>query len=113
MRNALASILARNNLRAKMIDQLEDALEFISCETPALIISEFRVPSMAAKVLVEKLKALGKDVPVLVTTTQQGENANQLVTKLGVSGYISKPLNPDRLVAAIQDRLSGRTAKLA
>jgi CheY-like chemotaxis protein len=93
LRNTFAAILSKKQVRARLVGQVEDAIDCLTSTAPSLIISEFRAPSLAAKVLVEKLKAEGRDIPVLVTTTHQGEDAALLVQKLGAAGYISKPID--------------------
>jgi DNA-binding response OmpR family regulator len=50
---------------------------------------------MSAKALVDELGHDGKKIPVLVTTTHRGDNADILVERLGVAGYICKPLERD------------------
>ena len=70
-------------------------------------IRQFRLPSMAAKVLVERLRSEGKNIPVLVTTTHRGERAKLLVEKLGVAGYISKPLDADYVLQRVGGLLPG------
>ena len=42
------------------------------------------------------------DIPVLVTTTHTGENAERLVQKLGAAGYISKPLKASDVLSRIK-----------
>jgi CheY-like chemotaxis protein len=110
LRNTFASILARNHVRARLVNKVEDAFDCLDNSAPRLIISEFRVPSMAAKVLVERLKAEGKSIPVLVTTTHHGENADLLVEKLGVDGYISKPINQSDVLSLLDGFMSTRGA---
>jgi CheY-like chemotaxis protein len=111
LRNTLASILSEKQLKTKLVDQLDAAIDWLDGDAPSLIISEFRVPSMAAKVLVEKLKAEGKEIPVLVTTTHSGDNAELLVRKLGVAGYISKPLDSADVLTRVGGFLQGEQAK--
>jgi CheY-like chemotaxis protein len=111
MRNALASILSsKGQIRTTFVDELEAAIERLRKDTPSLIISEFRVPSMAAKVIADRLRAEGKDIPVVVTTTQGGEQAELLVEKIGVAGYITKPLNSADVLGRIESLLHGRPA---
>jgi DNA-binding response OmpR family regulator len=102
LRNELRSILAEAGWKTKMVGQLDSAIDSLHDDAPSLIISEFRVPSMAAKVLLERLKVDGSDIPVLVTTTHTGENAERLVQKLGAAGYISKPLNSPDVLSRIK-----------
>lgn len=107
LRNALASILSEKRVETELVDQLDAALDCLDHGDLSLIISEFRVPSMAAKALVDRLREQGRDVPVLVTTTHSGENAELLVQKLGASGYISKPLDTTDVLARVDGFLGG------
>jgi CheY-like chemotaxis protein len=111
MRNALASILAtKGQIRTTFVDELDAAIDRLGKDAPSLIISEFRVPSMAAKVIAERLRAEGRDIPVVVTTTQGGRQAEILVEKIGVAGYISKPLNSTDVLSRIESLLHSKAA---
>ncbi|MEJ2722020.1 MAG: response regulator, partial [bacterium] len=105
LRSAIASILSERQIRAKCVDRLEAALDFMSRGRAALIISDFRVPSMAAKVLAERLRSNGEDIPVLVTTSHSDESAEILVERLGVAGYISKPFRPEDVLTRVNEFL--------
>ncbi len=106
--NAFSTILSQDGLTIKVVDKLDVAIEYCLRETgPSLIISEFRLPSMAAKVLVDELRSQGKNIPVLVTTTHRGRNAESLVKKIGVAGYISKPLDADEVLKRVGGFFSG------
>jgi CheY-like chemotaxis protein len=103
LRAIFAEILERSQITAAFAADVDQAAELIQTSAPQLIISEFRMPTMAAKVLVETLGSEDRDIPVLVTTSQSGKTADLLVEKLGVAGYLSKPLDQDEIVS----RLSG------
>ena len=108
MRETLNRIFTQAHVSAEFADGLEEALKLLDKHSPRLIISEFRMPSMAAKVLVDGLKKQGKHIPVLVTTSQTGQTADLLVTKLGAAGYLSKPLNVQDVTAQIGSYLRER-----
>jgi CheY-like chemotaxis protein len=105
LRSAIATILSEQQIRTIFVDQLEAALDYVERGRVALIISDFRVPSMAAKALADRLDREGNRTPVLVTTSHCGENAEVLVQKLGVAGYISKPLQPDQVLSRVSEFL--------
>jgi CheY-like chemotaxis protein len=110
MRGELTSILSQNQVRAAFVGRVEEAVDVIQTRAPRLIISEFRMPSMAAKKLVDKLKNEGWHIPVLVTTSQKGKTADLLVEKLGVTGYLSKPLEAEDVASRVQDILGARVS---
>ena len=101
MRTLLTAIFKNSQIRAAFVGDVDEAKRMITSLEPRLIISEFRMPSMAAKVLVESLRSEGKRIPVLVTTSQSGKTADLLVEKLGVSGYLSKPLTKEAVTTCL------------
>lgn len=100
-RNALTDILARQRIRASFAGDVEEALGLIRSGAPRVIISEFRIPTMAAKKIVDSLREQGRAIPVLVTTSQSGKTADLLVEKLGASGYLSKPLSATQVASQL------------
>lgn len=102
-RNAFTDILGRQRIRASFAGDVDEALGLIRIKEPRVIISEFRIPTMAAKRIVDSLRQEGLSIPVLVTTSQSGKTADLLVEKLGASGYLSKPLTS----AQVASQLSG------
>jgi CheY-like chemotaxis protein len=101
LRKTLDTLLSRAGFATRAVDGPEAALSFLEKGRAAVVICDFRVPSMAAKAVVDFLRRRGNSVPVFVTTSQQGGNAETLVERLGVAGYISKPLDADGLVARV------------
>lgn len=100
-RNALNDILGRQRIRASFAGDVEEALGLIRTAEPRVIISEFRIPTMAAKKIVDLLREQGRSIPVLVTTSQSGKTADLLVEKLGASGYLSKPLSASQVASQL------------
>jgi CheY-like chemotaxis protein len=105
-RNALTDILARQRIRASFAGDVEEALGLIRSGSPRVIIAEFRIPTMAAKKIVDSLRQQGRTIPVLVTTSQSGKTADLLVEKLGASGYLSKPLSATQVASQLSAFLS-------
>jgi len=90
-----------------IVERVEDALDFIRGRSPRLIISEFRMPTLAAQKIKNALQKEGKNIPIVVTTSHTGANADLLVKKLGVADYLSKPLQADMVSAKIEHFLKG------
>jgi len=105
MRDALTSMLGDRNVRVSCVSDVDQAIELIETKEPRLIISEFRMPTMAAKRVVDALMRAGRKTPVLVTTSQTGKTADLLVEKLGASGYLSKPLETSQVTSTISTYL--------
>lgn len=105
MRESLTGILSGLKLAAECAADVDEALDIVGSRAPRLVISEFRMPTMAAKRIVDRLGQRGSDIPVLVTTSQTGVTAELLVEKLGASGYLSKPIDASEVSARVTAHL--------
>jgi twitching motility two-component system response regulator PilH len=105
-RTMLNDILSRQRIRASFASDVDEALSLITAHAPRVIISEFRIPTMAAKKIVDRLREAGQDIPVIVTTSQSGKTADLLVEKLGAAGYLSKPLSASQVTSNLSSYLS-------
>ncbi len=103
-------ILSEGTLKTKIVDRLEHAIEFLRDGTASVIISDFRMPSMSARALADRLSNEGRDTPVLVITSDRGKSAETLVKRLGVAGYISKPLHTKDVLSRVGEFL-GRSSE--
>jgi DNA-binding response OmpR family regulator len=83
-------------------------MAFLDGGHPSVVISDFRVPTMAAKAIADRFRRDGKKIPVFVTTTHTGGNAEVLVKRIGVSGYIAKPVNGDDVLCRVVAHAGGR-----
>jgi CheY-like chemotaxis protein len=108
LKGVFTDILNHHRIRAAFAGGVDEAIELIHAYAPRVIVSEFRMPTMAAKVLVETLDREGQSIPVLVTTSQSGKTADLLVEKLGAAGYLSKPLQQKEVVSRINGFLAER-----
>ena len=111
LRRTLGSILVENGLTTKTVGGLEAAMAFLDGGHPSVVISDFRVPTMAAKAIADRFRRDGKKIPVYVTTTHTGRNAEVLVKRLGVSGYIAKPVSGDDVLSRVVEHAGGRAGR--
>ncbi|HEX6791550.1 MAG TPA: response regulator, partial [Candidatus Krumholzibacteria bacterium] len=105
-RTTLSDILGRQRIKAAYASDVEEAVSIIATHSPRVIISEFRIPTMAAKKIVDRLREAGQEIPVIVTTSQTGKTADLLVEKLGVAGYLTKPLSANQVTSHLSGYLS-------
>lgn len=111
LRRTLVSILVENGLTAKTVGGLDAAMAFLDEGRPSVVISDFRVPTMAAKAIADRFRRDGKAIPVFVTTTHTGSNAEVLVKRLGVSGYIAKPVSGEDVLSRIVEHAGARAGR--
>jgi len=67
----------------------------------AMVISDVNMPNMNGLEMVEKLKASGSKVPVIMLTTEGAADLIQRAKEAGAKGWLVKPFQPDQLVAAV------------
>lgn len=80
-----------------------EALEFARSDTVDLVLTDVNMPRMDGISLVRELRTLHsyKFIPMLVLTTESGQETKQRGKQAGATGWIVKPFNPEQLLATI------------
>ncbi|MFW7377859.1 MAG: response regulator [Oligoflexus sp.] len=80
----------------------QDGIEKLKANADvAMVISDVNMPNMNGLEMVEKLKASGSTVPVIMLTTEGAADLIQRAKEAGAKGWLVKPFQPDQLVAAV------------
>ena len=66
-----------------------------------LIITDMHMPKMDGLRLVSMLHNQKSDIPILVSTSDQSQKTREKFKGKHVKGWLSKPLNPTRLLTAV------------
>jgi FixJ family two-component response regulator len=85
--------------------------EFIATECflePACVIADARMPGGSGLDLLEKLRARGSGLPVIIVTAHATPEMRARARQAGVDGYFRKPVDDQALIDAIEWALSGR-----
>lgn len=77
----------------------EEALALVKTNKLDLILSDINMPVMDGLEFVRNMQTLegGKNVPVVMITTEGGEKHVMEALSLGAKGYIRKPFTPDQV----------------
>ncbi|PSO48746.1 MAG: response regulator [Actinobacteria bacterium QS_8_72_14] len=88
-----------------------DALTQVAAAPPDLILLDVMMPGMDGWDVAKRLKddEIAAAIPVVLLTARAMRADVQRGTDLGVEGYVTKPFDPDELLAVI-DRLLGAGA---
>jgi two-component system, chemotaxis family, chemotaxis protein CheY len=80
-----------------------EALDFAKTRGVDLVLTDVNMPRMDGITLVRELRALGtyKFTPMLVLTTESGQDTKQRGKQAGATGWIVKPFNPEQLLSTI------------
>ena len=81
----------------------KDALTKAKGQQFDLVISDVNMPVMDGITLIRELRALSeyKFTPLLMLTTESGNDKKSEGKSAGATGWIVKPFNPDQLLATI------------
>jgi two-component system nitrate/nitrite response regulator NarL len=76
---------------------------------PDVVLLDLRIPGTSGIELLRRMRAEGIDRRVAMLTTSTEEQDVIAALKAGATGYLLKDLEPDDLVAALNDILAGKT----
>ena len=101
LRRSLSLQLEQAGFRASTAESAEDAIPLAQRDPPDLILLDIGLPGMdgmdALKVFQDEM-----DIPVIFLTARRRELDTILGLELGADDYITKPFNPDILIAHIK-----------
>ena len=80
-----------------------DALNYARTNAVDLVLTDVNMPNMDGITLVRELRRLEsyKFVPMLVLTTEAGQDKKMKGKEAGATGWLVKPFNPEKLLATI------------
>jgi len=80
-----------------------EALEYARGNVVNLVLTDVNMPNMDGITLVRELRRLEsyRYVPLLMLTTEAGQEKKMEGRKAGATGWLVKPFNPDKLLATI------------
>jgi two-component system, chemotaxis family, chemotaxis protein CheY len=80
-----------------------EALEFARNHSADLVLTDINMPRMDGLTLIRELRLLPayKCVPMLVLTTESGQDRKLLGKEAGATGWLVKPFNTQQLIATI------------
>ena len=111
LRNGLKSILVREfeGLVCGEAANAEEALTRVEQEHWDLIILDISMPGRSGLEALKDLKRLRPMIPVLVMSVHPDVQYGRRVLMAGASGYLNKDAEPEELVRAVRQLLSGNT----
>ena len=82
----------------------QDGLEKAKLNSIDLILADQNMPRMDGLTLVKSLRALPqyRTTPILILTTESGDDIKAKGKEAGATGWMVKPFDPERLVAIVK-----------
>ncbi len=105
MRKVITRALRQAGLDIGDIFEAGDGLEAISVlERESgidFVLSDWNMPNMNGVDFVAQARAKGFKMPIVMVTTESGNDRIAQATEAGANGFIHKPFTPDRLAETI------------
>lgn len=105
----LEKFLIKNNYTVSIAFSAAEARLVIQNETFDLILTDLRLPDADGIELLAEFKANFPQLPVILMTGYSEVSTAVKAIKNGASDYISKPFNPDEVLAVITNALASET----
>jgi two-component system chemotaxis response regulator CheY len=108
MRKLIVFALSRiRNLSVVEADDGVDALRRIAGTKFDIIITDINMPILDGLKLVKRLRAdeAYRDVPIIIITTEGGEEDRQRALALGANAYVAKPIQAPQVIRLVRETL--------
>lgn len=104
MRALLRHALTGNGFDVVQAEDGIAALEWLAANEVDLVITDINMPRLDGFGLIERLRggSRHRDRPILVLTTESSDEKKLRARAAGATGWIVKPFDPDKLVAAVR-----------
>lgn len=87
------------------------ALGIVRAERVDLVLLDILMPEVDGLEILQELKALEPDLPVIMMTAVKTVRTSVAAMKLGAADYVTKPFQEDELIAAIRQALEHRARR--
>ena len=87
----------------------EEGLRRVAQSAPDVVLLDLRMPRFSGLDLLRRLRASGQTMPVAMLTTSTDDRDLIEALQAGAQGYLLKDMEPEALIAALEDILRGRT----
>ena len=105
---ALSQALELEDIKVVAFNNPEEALKEISQDLDGIVISDIRMPQMDGIDLFRSIRAIDKDIPVILITGHADVPMVLSTLKEGAFDFLAKPINTDDLIVSAQRALETR-----
>jgi two-component system, NtrC family, response regulator HydG len=103
------TFLEKNNFEVTTTVKVKEAQNILNSSKFDLIIADFRLPDGTGMELLQWAKVIFPDLQVILITHYSDIRIAIKAMKLGAFEYITKPINPDELLATVKESLAQKT----
>ncbi len=104
MRNLLQATLCTAGFDVDIAEDGEDGLQRFDASDPDVVITDINMPRLDGFEFIKAARARDRQrvVPILVLSTEAGDQMKARARAAGASGWIVKPFDEDKLLWAIE-----------
>lgn len=106
LRDSLKFLLESAGIEAVTHESANAFLDLVRQVEPACVITDIRMPGLSGIDLLQRMKDLKLDVPVIVITGHADVPLAVEAMKVGAADFFEKPFDDDALLAAVRSALS-------
>lgn len=99
----IKNFLEKNGYIVNSYQKVADTYNALEKEKPDLVITDYRLPDGTGMEILEKVIHSYASIPVILITNYSDIRTAVKAMKLGAFEYITKPVNPDELLATVQE----------
>ncbi|MEW6732440.1 MAG: sigma-54 dependent transcriptional regulator [Acidobacteriota bacterium] len=111
VRFGLVSLLESEGYRTAMAENGQQALLAVRENAPSLVLLDLRLPDMDGLELLQSIKAIDDDVPVIILTAYGTIESAVRALKGGAENFLTKPFDPDSLLIVLGKTLEQGRAR--
>lgn len=108
LRNSVSNLLSSVGLEIVVFDSAEAFLASDLVNRTGCLVLDFRLQGINGLDLMAHLASAAQSVPTILLTGNGDDIVRRQAIALGALAFLTKPLDPPELLAAVRDALAGR-----
>ncbi|MCG6863566.1 MAG: response regulator [Chromatiaceae bacterium] len=109
-RIGLRELLERRGIEVvDAVGECDEGIRLVIEYAPDVVLLDMRMPKASGLEVLRRLRAAKQTMPVVMLTTSDDERDLIESLQFGAQGYLLKDMEPDELIAALEEILSGHT----
>lgn len=98
-------VLEAENFEVLLAESVEQALNIIINELPAMLLIDVKMPAHDGMYLMENVNEKWPGIPIIVMSGYPTNGTVKAVADLGAAAFIAKPFTPDELLETVKSVL--------
>jgi FixJ family two-component response regulator len=111
VREATKSLVRSLGYRAAVFASAEEYLQSDRLDDSSCLITDLHMPGMSGADLQDRLRADGRQIPMIFVTAYYEEKVRDRVLDAGAYGFLRKPFNDESLIECLDKALTASSSK--